>query len=83
MFWRIAPQRNPVKFFLCEIISSTLGSRTYKMFFALADPVILKPSCAALEMIAEVFRHLVESLGLAMVEGLRLGVENRRHTGAI
>ena len=53
------------------------------MFCAPADPVILKPSCAALEMIAEVFRHLVESLGLAMVEGLRLGVENRRHTGAI
>ena len=43
------------------------------MFFALADPVILKPSCAALEMIAEVLRLLVESLGLAMVEGLRLG----------
>ena len=63
----------PGIFFLCEMISSTLGSRTYEMFCAPADPVILKPSCAALEMIAEVLRLLVESLGLAMVEGLRSG----------
>ena len=73
MFRRIAPRRNPGNFFLCEMISSTLGSRTYEMFCAPADPVILKPSCAALEMIAEVLRLLVESLGLAMVEGLRSG----------
>ncbi len=43
------------------------------MFCALVDPVILKPSGEALEMIAEVLRLLVESLSLAIVEGLRSG----------
>ena len=43
------------------------------MFCAPVDPVNPKPSCEALEKISAILRLLVESLGLAMVEGLRLG----------
>ena len=76
-----SPNEISEKFFLWEIISSTLGSRTYEMFCALADPVNPKPSGEALEMIAEVLRLLVESLSLAIVEGLRWGGKPPAHLG--